>query len=97
VAQQRASTRQHDALVDDVRGELGRGALEADAHRFDDLVDRLEQRVADLLVGDLDRLRHPRDQVAALDLHYLELAARIFRAVRYLAPLRGALADYQLA
>src|SRR5207249_11095928 len=96
VAEKRAATGQHDALVDDVRGQLGRRALEADADRLDDLVDGLEERVADLLVGDLDRLRDAGDQVPALDLHRLQLVARIRRADRDLDELRGPLPDQEV-
>src|SRR5438128_216954 len=77
VAEQRTAAGEHDALVDDIRGELGRGALETDAHGFHDLVDRLEQRIADLLVGDLDLLRHLADDVTTLDLYHLKLLARV--------------------
>ena len=39
---------QHDALVDDVGGQLGRGVLERDLDRLDDRADRLGQRLGDL-------------------------------------------------
>src|SRR2546425_466299 len=96
VAEERAAAGQHDALVDDVRGQLGWRALETDADRLDDLVDGLEERVPDLLVGDLDRLRHAGDQIPALDLHRLKLVAGIRRADRDLDELRGPLADEEV-
>src|SRR5215469_2400705 len=55
-AQQGAPARQHDALVHDVGGQLGGRPLQARADRVDDGHDRLPQRLADLLVGDHDRL-----------------------------------------
>src|SRR5437899_5160808 len=96
VAEERAAAGQHDALVDDVRRQLGWRALETDADRLDDLVDGLEERVPDLLVGDLDRLRHAGDQIPALDLHRLKLVAGIRRADRDLDELRGPLPDQEV-
>src|SRR6059058_3219823 len=96
IPEQRPATGQHDPLVDDVRRELGRRALETDTHGLDDLVDGLEQRVSDLLVRDLDGLRHTGHEVAALDLHGLELRAGIGRADGDLDQLGGPLADEQV-
>src|SRR6266849_2547230 len=47
--QERAAAREHDAAVGDVAGELGGRALERALHHLDDGVDRLGQRVADLV------------------------------------------------
>src|SRR5690606_31123685 len=69
VLQERATAREHDALVADVGRELGRRALEGDEDRLDDRVDRLLERLADLVARDDDRLRDARDEIAALDLH----------------------------
>src|ERR1700730_9230825 len=66
--QQRAATGQHDAAVHDVRGELRRRAIERLLDRFDDLVERLFQRLADLLAGEHDGLRKARHHVAAPNL-----------------------------
>ena len=51
VLEQRAAAGEHDALVDDVGRELGRRALEREQHRLDDRVDRLGQRLADLVAS----------------------------------------------
>src|SRR5208283_4687645 len=57
---------------------------------------RLHQRLANLLVGYLDNLGHARNEVAALDLHGLNLVAGIGRPDRYLDQLGSALADEQI-
>src|SRR3954452_2624557 len=54
--QQRAPAREHDATVHDVRGKLGRGAVEGLLDRVDDLRDGLLQGVADLLAREHDGL-----------------------------------------
>ena len=77
VLEQGAAAGQHDALVDDVRGELGRRPLEGDQHGLDDGVDRLGQRLADLVGVDHDGLRDAGHQVAALDLHGQLLLERV--------------------
>src|SRR4029079_798333 len=89
----RPAAREYDPLVDDVGRELRGRSLEGDADRLDDLVDRLEERGADLLVGDLSRRGHPGDQVAAFDLHRLHFVARIRRPDGDLDELRGPLTD----
>ena len=95
-SQQRAAAGDDDAAIDDVGGQLGRRALERDAHRVDDDVDGFGQRLANLFVGDGDRLRHAFDQVAALDLHRHPLVERIRGAELHLDLLGGALADQQV-
>ena len=51
VLEQRAAAGEHDALVDDVGGELGRRLLEREEHGLDDGVDRLAERLADLVAS----------------------------------------------
>ena len=51
ILQHRAAAGQHDAAIDDVGRQLGRRALERDAHGVDDDVDGFGQRLADLLVA----------------------------------------------
>src|SRR3954454_18865830 len=63
--QQRATTGQHDALVHDVRDQLGRGLLDRVLDRVDDLLRRLLQGITNLLRVDLDRTRQAGQQVAA--------------------------------
>ena len=60
IAEQRAAAGQHDALVDDVGGELRRRVLERDLDRLDDGADRLGQALGDLPLGDDDLLRARR-------------------------------------
>src|SRR5437868_1808360 len=69
VAQKGAAARQHDALVDDVGGELGRGMLERDLDRLDDGADGLGEALRDLALADDDLLGDTVHEVAALDLH----------------------------
>jgi hypothetical protein len=66
-AEQGAAAGEHDALVHDVGGQLGRGAVQGVLDGVDDLVDRLLDRLADLLGADGDRLGQAADQVAAPD------------------------------
>ncbi len=48
-SEHRSAARQHDALVDDVRSELGGGALEGAEHRLHDELRRLGHGVTDLV------------------------------------------------
>ena len=96
VLEQGTASGEDDAAIDDVGRELGRRLLERDADRFDDRRHRLGQRLADLLVGDHDRLRNAFDEIAALDLHGDLLVERERRAELDLHLLGGALADEQV-
>ena len=49
--EQRAAAGEDDALVDDVGRELGRRLLEREEHGLDDGVDRLGERLADLVAS----------------------------------------------
>src|SRR5579872_4870807 len=49
VLQERAAAGEDDAAIGDVAGQLGRRALQRDLDRLDDGVDRLGERVADLV------------------------------------------------
>src|SRR5262249_35818509 len=60
-AQECAAAGQYHALLDDVGRELRRRPLQTRTHRLDDGHHRLAQRLADLLVGDDERLRHAVD------------------------------------
>src|SRR5580704_16879043 len=66
--QQGAPSGQHDALLHDVRRQLGRRPGEGHLHRVDDGRHRLVDGLADLLGGDDHGLGQPRDEVAAADL-----------------------------
>src|SRR5215472_14701531 len=77
VTQQRSAPRDDDALVHDVRRKLGGRALESDADGLDDRGHHLRKGLSHLLVGQLQRLRHALDEVAALDLHRERLVERV--------------------
>src|SRR5713101_5564061 len=94
--QERAAAREHDAAVSNVAGELGGRALERALHRLDDDVDRLGQRVADLVGTDGQLARHAGDQIASLDVHRQHFVARVGVADGHLDQLGRALADEQV-
>src|SRR5713101_3412381 len=93
VAQECAAAREYDPLPDNIGGQFRRRAFERDSHRLDNLVHRLHQRLADLLVDDLDYLGNAGSEVASPDLHRLYLVARVGRADRDLDEFSGAFAD----
>src|SRR6266545_4555270 len=96
IFQHRPAARQHDAAIDDVGRQFRRRPLERDAHRVDDHVHRLRERLANLFVGDGDRLRDAFNQVASLDLHRHAILERVGGTDLHLDRFRGALADQQV-
>src|SRR3954452_23740584 len=94
--QQRPAARKHDATVHDVRGQLGRRAVEGLLDRVDDLGDRLLQGVADLLAREHDGLGKAGDHVAAADLGLDLLLHRVGGPDLELDLFRGLRADEQL-
>ena len=98
IGEQRAPAGQHDALVDDIGGELGGGVLERDLDRLDDRAHRLGEAFGDLPFADHDLLRHAVHQVAPLDLHDPALAVLRHAGGTdlLLDPLGAALADRRL-
>src|SRR5882672_9981847 len=96
VLEQRAAAREHDPAVRDVARQLGRGALQRHLHRFDDGVDRLRERVADLVRAHRERARHAGDEIAPLDVHGEHFVARVGVADAHLDQLGGALADQEI-
>src|SRR5690606_1559228 len=64
-----ASAGKHDAALEDLRAELGRGAPEAAKDRRRYLRHRIAERLAHVLRGDGAYLRDAADQVSALDRH----------------------------
>src|ERR1700730_4824796 len=96
VAQECSATRKHDSLLDYIGGECRRRAFERDTHRLDDLIYRFHQRLADLLIGNLDNLGNAGHEVAPLYLDRLYLVARVGRADRDLDEFSGAFADKQI-
>src|SRR5467141_3475190 len=96
VLEQRAAAREHDAAVCDVARQLGRGALQRHLHRLDDGVDRLGERVADLVRAHRERARHAGDEISPLDVHGEYFVARVGVADAHLDQLGGTLADQQV-
>src|SRR5690606_25291122 len=80
VAQQRAAAGQGDALVGDVRAQFGRGLLEGDLDRGNDLVERIGERLEDFVGRHREAARHALGQVAALDFDLAHLGAGEGRA-----------------
>src|SRR5262245_5462348 len=96
VAQQRASSRDDDALVHDVGRELRRRALEGHADALDDCGHDLRKRVSHFLVGQDEGLRDPLDEIPPLDLHRHRLVERMSGADFHLHLLGGPLPDEQV-
>src|SRR5215211_7869329 len=94
--EQRAAAGEHDPAVHDVRGQLGRRAVERLLDRVDDLDERLLERGAHLLGRQHDGLRQPGDEVAAADLSLHLLLERVRGADLELDLLGGLLADQEL-
>src|SRR5215217_6836365 len=94
-AEQGPAAGEHDALVHDVGGQLGRGAVQGVLDGVDDLVDRLLDRLADLCGADGDRLGQAADQVAAADVGGRLLGQGERRAEVDLDLLGGPLAQHQ--
>src|SRR5687768_4398328 len=66
-AEQRATTGEDDALVHDVGHQLGRRLLDGLLDCLDDLHDRRLQRLADLVLADLDAARQAGEKVTAAE------------------------------
>src|SRR3954447_18314249 len=94
--QQGPSTRQHDPAVHDVRGQLGRGAVECLLDRVDDRLDRFLDRHPNFFTRQDDGLRKARDKVASADLRLDLLVERERRSDLQLDLLGGLRADHQL-
>ncbi len=92
----RAATGEHDALVDDVGGQLRRRLFERGEDGFDDRVNRLRERLAYLVAVDDDRLRNACHEVAPFDFGRQLLFERMGIADLNLDALRGLLADRQV-
>src|SRR5678816_4511783 len=93
VAQEGAATGQHHAALGDVGAELGRRLLERVLDARDDLVERVGERLEDLVRRDREAARHAFGEVAALDLDLLDLGAGKGRADALLDHLGRRLAD----
>ena len=86
----------HDASIDDVGRELGRRALEREAHHVDDRDDRFGERLAHLVGVQDDGLRDTTDDVASLHFHLLETSRRRRRSELLLDLLGRLLAEQQI-
>src|SRR6267143_4831740 len=76
VAQQRAAAGEHHALFRDVGTELGRRLLERGFDGRDDLVERLGQRLENLVGADGEAARNAFGKVAPLHFHLAHLGPR---------------------
>src|SRR2546430_14324025 len=79
VAQQRAAAREHDATLGDVRAQLRRSLLERLLHRAYDVLQRLLQRLQNLVAIEREAARHAFGEVAALDRELAHLLPGIGR------------------
>src|SRR5436190_12042750 len=93
VAQQRAAAREHDATLGDVRAQFRRSLLERLLHRAYDVLQRLLQRLQNLVAIEREAARHAFGEVAALDRELAHLLPGIGRADLDLDALGGRLAD----
>ena len=94
--QERSAPGEDDALVHNVRGQLGRRLLQTGLDRIHDRHHRVSQGLPHFRAGHDHRLREPADEVAALDVPLLVVASlRISRAERDLHLLGLPLSDQQ--
>ena len=93
--QEGAASREHDALLHDVRRQFGRRLVECDLDGVDDGRDRFLDGPPDLLGGGHDRLGQAGDQVPPPDLCVQLLFERPCRSERDLDLLSRALTERQ--
>src|ERR1700726_3346247 len=93
VAQQRAAAGEHDATLGDVRAQLRRSLLERLLHGTHDALQRLLQRLEDLVAVQRKAARHAFGEVAALYRQFAHLLPGIGRTDFDLDALGGRLAD----
>src|SRR3974377_976486 len=91
--QRRAAAGEHDAALGDVGAELGRGLLERLLDGADDRLQRLLQRLEDLVAVEREAARHALGEIASLDRQLAHLLAGIGGADLDLDALGGRLAD----
>ena len=75
VAQQGAAARQHEAVFGDVGAEFGRRLLKGVLDGDDDLVERLGERLENLVGVDGEGAGHAFGDVAALDFDFHDFGA----------------------
>ena len=95
-AKQRTAAGKHDAAVNDVAGQLGRGAFQRVLDGLDDAQQAVVHGVADLLGADQNVLRQAVHKVAAFDFHAGLGVLRAGRANLDLDLLCRALTDQQV-
>src|SRR5579883_2710617 len=93
VTQQGAAAGEHDAALRDVRAELRRGLLERLLDGAHDVLQRLLQRLEDLVAVQGEAARHALGEIASLDRELAHLLAGVGGADLDLDALRGGLAD----
>src|SRR3989449_2465638 len=96
ILDERPATGKHDTAIGDVRGKLGRRALQNDANRIDDDIDALVQRLANFFIGHDDALRYTLHEIAAFDFHCPRLIERMRGPDLDLDLLGRALADQKV-
>src|SRR5919109_346937 len=95
-ADERATTRHHDAAIDDVARELGGRDFQRATHGVDDLLDRLLNGFANLARVNAHGLRNTAHEVAPLHFHLALFAHRCRRPDLDLDLLGGRFADEQV-
>src|SRR5581483_5369229 len=80
VAQERATTREDDAALGDIRSELRRRLFERLLDGAHDALQRLLQRFENLVAVEGETTRHAFGEIAALDRELADLLSRVGRA-----------------
>src|ERR1700730_17684097 len=93
VAQQRAAAGEHDATLGDVRAQLRRSLLEGLLHGTHDALQRLLQRLEDLVAVQRKAARHAFGEVAALHRQFAHLLPGVGRTDFDLDAFGGCFAD----
>src|SRR6185312_11793467 len=93
VTQERATAREDDTALGDVRTELGRRLFERLFHRAHNTLQRLLQGFENLIAVESEAAGHAFRKVAALDGQLAHLLAGVGRAYLNLDALGGGLAD----
>src|SRR5256885_3171923 len=93
VAQERPAAGKHHAFFGDVRAQLGRSLLQRRLHRAYDLVERLGERLQDLVRGNREASRDALGEVAAFYFHFSYFGAGEGRSDLLLDRFRRGFAD----
>ena len=68
-AHESTAAREHDAAIDDIGCQFGRGTFKSAFHRFNDHVQRFDHRLADVSGTHIDGAGKPGQQVQTPDIH----------------------------